>query len=275
MPVSLELGGKSPAIVFPDADDARTVDGVISGMRFTRQGQSCTAGSRLFLHRSIFESFLGKLAAKLETLRIGDPLDEATDMGAIINRKQFDRVCEYIEDGLGQQEGRVVLGGLPPATGPLAQGYFVQPTVFADVRNDWRIAREEIFGPVMVAIPWEDRTRRHPHGQRLALRSCRLCLDARHREGAHDRPRHRIRLDSDQPGPRSVSGTFLRRLQAERDRPRIFPRRHAGQLHAAQERDGQPSVLIGPGDGVTAVRDDAAGRSRNRDVKPFTPPAAP
>ena len=77
-------------------------------------------------------------------------------MGAIINRKQFDRVCGYIEDGLGQKEGRVVLGGLPPATGPLAQGYFVQPTVFADVRNDWRIAREEIFGPVMVAIPWDD-----------------------------------------------------------------------------------------------------------------------
>jgi acyl-CoA reductase-like NAD-dependent aldehyde dehydrogenase len=156
VPVSLELGGKSPAIVFPDADDARAVDGVISGMRFTRQGQSCTAGSRLLLHRSIFDSFLGKLAAKLDTLRIGDPLDEATDMGAIINRKQFDRVCDYIEDGLGQKEARVVLGGLPPATGPLAAGYFVQPTVFADVGNDWRIAREEIFGPVMVAIPWEE-----------------------------------------------------------------------------------------------------------------------
>jgi betaine-aldehyde dehydrogenase len=156
VPVSLELGGKSPAIVFPDADDARTVDGVISGMRVTRQGQSCTAGSRLFIHRSIFESFLAKLAAKLATLKIGDPSDEATDMGAIINRKQFDRVCSYIEDGLGQKEARLVLGGLPPATGPLAQGYFVQPTVFADVSNDWRIAREEIFGPVMVAIPWED-----------------------------------------------------------------------------------------------------------------------
>ena len=156
VPVSLELGGKSPAIVFPDADEARTVDGVISGMRVTRQGQSCTAGSRLFLHQSIFDSFLTKLAAKLTTLKIGDPVDEATDMGAIINRKQFDRVCSYIEDGLGQKDARLVLGGLPPTAGPLAQGYFVQPTVFAEVRNDWRIAREEIFGPVMVAIPWED-----------------------------------------------------------------------------------------------------------------------
>ena len=155
VPVSLELGGKSPAIVFPDADEARTVDGVIAGMRVTRQGQSCTAGSRLFLHRSIFESFLTKLAAKLATLKIGDPSDEATDMGAIINRKQYDRVCSYIEDGIRQKEARVVLGGLPPSSGPLADGYFVQPTVFADVSNDWRIAREEIFGPVMVAIAWE------------------------------------------------------------------------------------------------------------------------
>ncbi|MGH9256356.1 MAG: aldehyde dehydrogenase family protein [Vicinamibacterales bacterium] len=156
VPVSLELGGKSPAIVFGDANDDRTVDGVIAGMRFTRQGQSCTAGSRLFLHRSIFDSFLGTLAAKLTKLRIGDPLDETTDMGAIINRKQFDRVCSYIEDGLQQPDARLVLGGRPPGDGPLAQGYFVEPTVFAGVQNEWRIAREEIFGPVLVAIPWQD-----------------------------------------------------------------------------------------------------------------------
>ena len=156
VPVSLELGGKSPAIVFPDANDDRTINGVISGMRFTRQGQSCTAGSRLFLHRRIFESFLETLTARLGALTIGDPTDEATDMGAIINRKQFDRVCSYIADGLRQKDARAVIGGLPPREGPLAEGYFVQPTVFADVSNDWRIAREEIFGPVLVAIPWED-----------------------------------------------------------------------------------------------------------------------
>ena len=156
VPVTLELGGKSPAIVFPDADELRTVDGVIAGMRVTRQGQSCTAGSRLFLHRSIFDSFLGKLATRLAPLKIGDPLEETTDMGSIINRKQFDRVCSYIEDGLRQTGARLVLGGLPPTSGPLAEGYFVQPTVFADVSNDWRIAREEIFGPVIVAIPWDD-----------------------------------------------------------------------------------------------------------------------
>jgi acyl-CoA reductase-like NAD-dependent aldehyde dehydrogenase len=156
VPVSLELGGKSPALVFADADEQRTVDGVISGMRVTRQGQSCTAGSRLFLHRSIFDSFLSKLTTTLQKFKIGDPTDEATDMGAIINRKQFDRVCGYITDGMQQKGARLALGGLPPKEGPLARGYFVEPTVFSDVSNDWRIAREEIFGPVMVAIPWDD-----------------------------------------------------------------------------------------------------------------------
>lgn len=157
VPVSLELGGKSPAIVYADVGtEERVIDGVISGMRFTRQGQSCTAGSRLFLHRDIFDPFLQALTDKLRTLRVGDPLDDQTDMGSIINRKQYDRVCSYIKDGLGQADGRVVLGGLPPTSGPLSEGYFVEPTVFADVRNDWRIAREEIFGPVLVAIPWTD-----------------------------------------------------------------------------------------------------------------------
>ena len=155
-PVSLELGGKSPAIVFPDSDDAATVEGVISGMRFTRQGQSCTAGSRLFLHRDIYDSFLDKLVGRLSALKVGDPLDEGTDMGSLINRKQFDRVCSYIGDGLRQRQAAAVIGGLPPGDGPLAEGYYVQPTVFKDVDNDWRLAREEIFGPVLAVIPWSD-----------------------------------------------------------------------------------------------------------------------
>jgi betaine-aldehyde dehydrogenase len=156
VPVSLELGGKSPAIVFADADDDKTADGVIAGMRFTRQGQSCTAGSRLFLHEDIFESFLTKLAKKLSTLRLGDPLDEATDMGPIVNRRQFERVCGFIDEGGRQTGARMVIGGMPPTEGPLAAGYFVEPTVIANVRNDWRIAREEVFGPVLVAIPWRN-----------------------------------------------------------------------------------------------------------------------
>lgn len=156
LPVTLELGGKSPQVVFADSNDDRTADGVIEGMRFARQGQSCTAGSRLFVHQSVFDPFMARLAAKLETLRVGDPLDEQSDMGAIVSRQQFERVVGYIEEGTRQQGARTVTGGLPPKDGPLAAGYYVKPTVFANTDNAWRLAREEIFGPVLVAIPWTD-----------------------------------------------------------------------------------------------------------------------
>jgi acyl-CoA reductase-like NAD-dependent aldehyde dehydrogenase len=156
VPVSLELGGKSPAIVYPDADEDWVVDGVIAGMRFTRQSQSCTAGSRLFLHHDIFDSFLEKLTAKTQALKLGDPLDEASDIGCIINEKQFQKVCGYVDEGLKREDARLVFGGLPPKEGPLSAGYFAIPTVFADTSNDWRLAREEIFGPVLVAIPWHE-----------------------------------------------------------------------------------------------------------------------
>src|SRR6266436_1147835 len=156
VPVSLELGGKSPSIVYPDADEDWVVDGVIAAMRFTRQSQSCTAGSRLFLHADIFDSFLSKLEKKTTALKIGDPLDEATDIGAIINNKQFTKVCKYVDEGLKRSDARLVFGGLPPRTGPLSEGYYALPTVFADRSNDWRLAREEIFGPVLVAIRWSD-----------------------------------------------------------------------------------------------------------------------
>ncbi|GEP58256.1 aldehyde dehydrogenase family protein [Reyranella soli] len=156
VPVSLELGGKSPSIVYPDADEDWAVDGIIAAMRFTRQSQSCTAGSRLFLHEDIFDSFLGKLEKKTTSLKIGDPLDEKTDIGTIINNKQFTKVCKYVDEGLKRSDAKLVFGGLPPKSGPLSEGYFAIPTVFADRSNDWRLAREEIFGPVLVAIRWSD-----------------------------------------------------------------------------------------------------------------------
>ncbi|MCJ2049828.1 aldehyde dehydrogenase family protein [Methylobacterium sp. J-070] len=155
-PVSLELGGKSPSIVYPDADEDWVLDGIVASMRFTRQSQSCTAGSRLFLHTDIYDSFLDRLVARTSALSIGDPLDEATDVGAIINERQFTKVCGYVADGLSRPEARLVTGGLPPKEGPLTRGYFAVPTIFADTSNDWRLAREEIFGPVLVAIPWRD-----------------------------------------------------------------------------------------------------------------------
>jgi acyl-CoA reductase-like NAD-dependent aldehyde dehydrogenase len=151
VPVTLELGGKSPAIVCEDADEDWVVQGVASAMRFTRQSQSCTAGSRLFLHRSIYDKFIEKLASLMS-----NPLDEATDMGSLINNKQYGRVCGYIQDGLQNKDVKLVTGGLPPKDGPLSTGYFTVPTLFASTSNNWRLAQEEIFGPVLVAIPWTD-----------------------------------------------------------------------------------------------------------------------
>ncbi len=151
VPVSLELGGKSPSIVFPDADDDVTADGVIASMRFPRQGQSCTAGSRLFVHESIFESFLARVAEKAGRLVVGDPLDERTDIGSIINERQFGRVDRYVREAVDL--GAEALTGGGRWTGS-DQGFFYTPTVLTGVRHDWAAAREEIFGPVQVAIPW-------------------------------------------------------------------------------------------------------------------------
>jgi acyl-CoA reductase-like NAD-dependent aldehyde dehydrogenase len=156
VPVSLELGGKSPSIVCEDANEDWVVQGVASAMRFTRQSQSCTAGSRLFVHQSIFDQFLEKLVKLMGSYKIGNPLDEATDIGSLINGKQFSRVCGYIEEGLKHPDVRLVTGGLPPKTGPLSEGYFTVPTLFASRSNNWRLAQEEIFGPVLVAIPWSE-----------------------------------------------------------------------------------------------------------------------
>jgi len=91
-------------------------------------------------------------------LKVGDPLDEASDMGAIVSKQQFEKVTAYIADGAKQPGARTVVGGLPPTQGPLTEGYYIEPTVFANVSNDFRLAREEIFGPVLVAIPWSDET---------------------------------------------------------------------------------------------------------------------
>tara|TARA_Y100000590_G_scaffold470732_1_gene668944 strand:- start:8607 stop:10094 length:1488 start_codon:yes stop_codon:yes gene_type:complete len=156
LPVSLELGGKSPSIVYPDVNEDWTVDGIIAAMRFTRQSQSCTAGSRLFLHKKIYDDFIDKLKNKLDKLVIGNPLDEKTDIGSIINNKQYTKVCDYISDGLENKDTEVICGGLPPQTGPLSEGYFTIPTIFKNKSNQWRLAKEEIFGPVLVAIPWDD-----------------------------------------------------------------------------------------------------------------------
>ena len=153
VPVTLELGGKSPVIVYPDSDDAGTVQNVINAMRFTRQGQSCTAGSRLYLHESIFDSFVTKLVTAVNQLRVGDPLDEDSDIGAIVSERQYSSVLSYIS-GAVTAGGNIVTGGVSnPAE---SDGYYVAPTVITGAQSDWAVTREEVFGPVLVVIPWSD-----------------------------------------------------------------------------------------------------------------------
>lgn len=151
LPVSLELGGKNPSLVFADSDSDEVARGVIAAMRFTRQGQSCTAGSRLLVHESVFDSFLDRVCAQLDRMVVGDPLAEETDMGSIINAVQYNKVVNYVEDGVVQ--GGMLRTGSPPPAG-IGHGFFVRPLVMTGADTAWRIAREEVFGPVMVALPW-------------------------------------------------------------------------------------------------------------------------
>jgi acyl-CoA reductase-like NAD-dependent aldehyde dehydrogenase len=154
--VSLELGGKSAQVVFPDVDEDLVAEGIITAMRFTRQGQSCTAGSRLLVHADIADSLLASLTDKLKQLQVGDPLDESSDIGAIVNQRQFDRVCNYIGEAERQSPGSLLLGGQPPSVGPLTRGYFVEPTVFLNLPDSTPMVREEVFGPVLSVETWRE-----------------------------------------------------------------------------------------------------------------------
>jgi betaine-aldehyde dehydrogenase len=153
--VTLELGGKNPMVVCEDADLDLAVDGALRGMNFTWQGQSCGSTSRLLLQRPIHDAFVTRLAERMSTLRCGAPDDEATDVGAIVSRRQFEKVRRYIE--IGQADGaRLVCGGGSPDPMGVGEGLFVEPTLFDEVDPAGRLAQEEIFGPVLVAIPFDD-----------------------------------------------------------------------------------------------------------------------
>jgi aldehyde dehydrogenase (NAD+) len=148
--VSLELGGKSPNIVFADADLDAAVEGAYFGL-FFNQGQCCVAGSRLYVQEGIYDRFLEKMVAKTKARKVGDPFDPTTEQGPQVSQEQMDRVNGYI--AAGKKDGAKLLVGGEPAGGT---GYFVPPTVFADVRDEMTIAREEIFGPVMSVLKFKD-----------------------------------------------------------------------------------------------------------------------
>ncbi len=148
--VSLELGGKSPVIVLDDADPATAAAGAAQAI-FFNQGQVCTAGSRLYVQRKLFDRVVGDLAAIAGKMKLGAGLDPASELGPLVSEQQMQRVCGYIESGL-QQGARVAAGGGRVGD----KGYFVSPTVLVDARQNMRVVQEEIFGPVVVALPYDD-----------------------------------------------------------------------------------------------------------------------
>ena len=149
--VTLELGGKSPNIFFADADFEAAIDGALFGV-FINQGEVCSAGSRILVEKSIYKKFVDAMAEKAKKIKLGAPLDRDTKMGPLVSKDQYDRVLSYLD--VGKKEAKVASGG--GKSSDFAKGYYVQPTIFYDVDNSARIAREEIFGPVATVIPFDD-----------------------------------------------------------------------------------------------------------------------
>jgi betaine-aldehyde dehydrogenase len=153
--VSLELGGKNPIVIFPDADPKKAAIAAIKGMNMNRQGQSCSSTSRVFVHSSLHQSVVTELVSLAEALAVGVPWLKHNDVGPIVSQVQFDRIMGFIESA--KEEGAELLtGGSKPADPSLSAGLFIAPTIFDKVTPTMRIGREEIFGPVMSVIAWED-----------------------------------------------------------------------------------------------------------------------
>ena len=153
--VTLELGGKNPMIVFPDADYEKALAGAVGGMNFAWSGQSCGSTSRLFIHESLYEKFLADLVSKVSKLKLGDPLAEDSKMGPMNSKGQYEKVMHYIR--AGKEDGaRLMTGGKRPEGELFKKGYWIEPTVFAEVKRGMRIAQEEIFGPVLSVFKWKD-----------------------------------------------------------------------------------------------------------------------
>ena len=229
-PCTLELGGKSAAIILEDAD----LDSTLPMLGFSgvmNSGQACVAQTRILAPRSRYDEVVEKLSNFIAAMPVGLPDDPNAAIGPLISEKQRERVEGYIKKGV-DEGARIVTGGGRPEG--LDSGWFVQPTVFADVDNSMTIAQEEIFGPVLAVIPYRHRRGRRPDRQRFGVRPCRQRVDDGQQEGDRDREEdpHRhvrgqhVRVRSLRP---------VRRLQELRRRPRERSRRHRG-LRRAQER---------------------------------------
>ena len=241
--VSLELGGKSPDIVFADADLDAAVPGAAMAV-FANSGQICSAGTRLFVERKIYDEFVGRVAEFGKKLQVGNGLDPNTQIGPLVSEQQMERVSGYL--AIGQQEGaKAVAGGGRLTEGALAKGYFVPPTVFADVQDTMRIAQEEIFGPVISAIPFKDSDEliKRANATTFGLGSRRLDPRCQQGPSGGEGAARGIGLGQLLPGdgPRRA----LRRLQNERLWPGI---RQAARGRVSQRQGGLDQ------DGLTSPR---------------------
>ncbi len=151
--VSLEMGGKNAIIIMDDADIDNAVEGSLWGA-FGTSGQRCTASSRLLVQKKVYKKFVNKLVAKVKTLRVGNGLDTKTNVGPVINQQAMDKIMGYIEIGKNEDKAKLAAGGKRLNTGKYKKGFFIEPTVFTDVSRKMRIAKEEIFGPVVSVIPF-------------------------------------------------------------------------------------------------------------------------
>ncbi len=219
--VTLELGGKSPNIFFADADFEAAIDGALFGV-FINQGEVCSAGSRILVQKSIYKNFVEAMTEKAKKIKLGPPLDRDTKMGALVSKEQYDRVNSYIE--IGKKEAKLASGGGRPEK--IGKGYYVQPTIFYDVKNSARIAREEIFGPVAAVIPFEDEKDAMKIANDSPYGSRRRRLDPRHFQShaCREGPARRHRLGESHAT--NLRRSPLGRLQAIRLRPRTRPLGH-------------------------------------------------
>jgi acyl-CoA reductase-like NAD-dependent aldehyde dehydrogenase len=154
--VTAELGGKNPNIVMPDADLDLAVPGIIQGLRLFRQGQSCTAGTRVFIHEDIYRPVMDRVLAEIGKGRLGNPLDEATEVGAVISQEQLARMERYVETARQTPGARILTGGERPKDEALRRGYFYLPTLIEGMPADAPICRDEIFGPIATVASWRD-----------------------------------------------------------------------------------------------------------------------
>jgi len=156
IPATFELGGKGPMIICEDADFDKALEGAIFAMRFTRQGQSCSAASRIYVHEKHYGKFMHEISARLDKLIIGDPFDEATDIGAIISKKQYEMISSYLDMTDNSKTIKKITCGKLPAQAEFKKGFFLHPTLITNIENNHKLVQEEIFGPVCCVQKWHD-----------------------------------------------------------------------------------------------------------------------